>query len=469
MNDIVLAILSFFIVLIPLVIIHELGHFFAAKSVGITVLEFGIGIPPRALTLFRKGDTIYTLNWIPLGGFVRPYGEDFVRPKTEEEMKEDLSEIEGRHIENAKSVFEAGPWERIWFLFAGPLANILTAFVVFIIIGALYQPYYAGEVTTVEILPGSPAETAGLQAGDVVTHINGERIQTLEEFNNAVDGQDTLLVTVKRGDESQEITVIPAPFQIGEVEEKVLIAGVGEDTPAEDAELEVDDVVLAVDGISVTDVEMLQEYTREHEDIPVEFTIQRGETTLELTITPTRLDGESEARIGILIEEAPLDETIGAVMAKRDTVREYEPAENAADAFEYGANQFIDITGFIITAPAKLISGAIPLEQGRPAGPVTISRLGGESIKASQEEGTPYPVLILIALISLALAFTNLLPIPALDGGRILFVVIELLRGKPLSPEREGLVHFVGMIFLLSLMLIIVFFEVVDPVDFSSF
>lgn len=469
MNDFVLAALSFFIVLIPLVIIHELGHFFAAKSVGVTVLEFGIGIPPRALVLFRKGDTIYTLNWIPLGGFVRPYGEDFVRPKTEEEMKEDRAEIEGRHIENPKSVFEAGPWERIWFLFAGPLANILTALVVFIIIGAFYQPYYTGKITAIEVLPGSPAESAGLEAGDVVTHINGERVKTLEEFDDAVKDQDLLLLTVSRGDQVEEITVTPAPFQIGDVNEKVQVVGIQKDAPADEAGLEIDDVVVAVDDQPLTDVDMLVDYTKEHEDIPIDLTIQRGDEILQIEVTPRVLEGERDARIGIQIAAAPLDETIGAIMAKRGTIREYQSADNIVDAVTYGSEQFVTLTGFIVTAPAKLISGAIPLEQGRPAGPVTISRIGGESIKASQEEGTPYPVLILIALISLALAVTNLLPIPALDGGRILFVVIELLRGKPLSPEREGVVHMIGMLFLLSLMVVIVFFDIVKPIDLSSF
>jgi regulator of sigma E protease len=124
MENFLLGLASFVLVLVPLVIIHEFGHFIAAKLSGITVLEFGIGFPPRALTLFRKGDTIYTLNWLPIGGFVRPYGEDFVKPKTEDEMSEDRREIEERGIKNAKSVFEATPWQRMFFMAAGRASTL---------------------------------------------------------------------------------------------------------------------------------------------------------------------------------------------------------------------------------------------------------------------------------------------------------------------------------------------------------
>src|SRR5512147_281660 len=100
MNSFLLGLASFALVLVPLVIIHEFGHFLAAKLTGITVLEFGIGFPPRAKTLFRKGDTIYTLNWLPIGGFVRPYGEDFVKPKTPDELSADRQEIVERGVKN---------------------------------------------------------------------------------------------------------------------------------------------------------------------------------------------------------------------------------------------------------------------------------------------------------------------------------------------------------------------------------
>ncbi|MBZ0318637.1 MAG: RIP metalloprotease RseP [Anaerolineae bacterium] len=469
MNDFVLAALSFFIVLIPLVIIHELGHFFAAKSVGVTVLEFGIGIPPRALVLFRKGDTIYTLNWIPLGGFVRPYGEDFVRPKTEEEMKEDRAEIEGRHIENPKSVFEAGPWERIWFLFAGPLANFIAALVLFIVIAGFFQPYEIGDITMIEILPGSPAETAGLEAGDVVTHVDGQKVERLDEFEDAIEDKDSIELTVNRGGETQTLTVTPAPFQTSDIKEKVQIVNIEEDAPAHEAGLEIDDVVVAVDDQPLTDVDMLVDYTKEHEDIPIDLTIQRGDEIINIEVTPRVLDGEDVARIGIQIAPAPLDETIGAVTATRDLHTEVRKADNVVEAIQTGSGNFVRAIGVIFYAPVMLIRGDIEAEQARPAGPVAISQMGGKFIKESQEESNPYPILGFAAIISIALAVTNLLPIPALDGGRILFVVIELLRGKPISPEREGVVHMIGMLFLLSLMVVIVFFDIVKPIDLSSF
>ncbi|MBI5931020.1 MAG: RIP metalloprotease RseP [Chloroflexi bacterium] len=469
MNSFVLSVLSFFIVLIPLVIIHELGHFFAAKSVGVTVLEFGIGIPPRALILFRRGDTIYTLNWIPLGGFVRPYGEDFVRPKSEEEMKEDRAEIEGRNIENPKSVFEAGPWERIWFLFAGPLANFIAALVLFIVIAGFFQPFEVGKITMIEILPGSPAEAAGLQAGDEVTHVDGQKVERLEEFEDAVKDKDSIELTINRDGETQTLTVTPVPFQVDDVKEKVQITNIEEDAPAYEADLKIDDVVVAVDDNPVTDVDMLVDYTKSHEDIPVDFTIQRGDETLHVEVTPRVLDGEKDARIGIQIAAAPLDETIGAITAKRDIHTEVRQAENVVAAFETGSGNFVRAIGVIFYAPVMLVRGEIDASQARPAGPVAISQMGGKFIKESQEEKTPYPILGFAAIISIALAVTNLLPIPALDGGRILFVVIELLRGKPISPEREGLVHMIGMFFLLSLMVVILFFDIVKPIDLSSF
>ena len=462
-----LAILSFFIVLVPLIIIHELGHFFAAKSVGITVLEFGVGFPPRAATLFTKGETIYTINWVPLGGFVRPYGEDFVRPKTEEEMQADLNEIEGRHIENPKSIFQAGPWERIWFMFAGPLANFIAAVAIFIVIGLTGIPQTVAQVGLAEVFAGSPADNVGLEVGDVVTHVNGEQVQNVAEFDEAIDGLDSFSLTIDRDGESFEATVVPAEFDTEGIEERVLIISLVDPSPAFDAGLQLDDVVVAVDGESVTDIQMLQEYTDEREGIPIDFTILRGTETLELTITPEEID--NDVRIGIGIESAPLNKSIGATTANLEAAVEPIAADNPIEAARYGVEVFGRSMELVVMAPIDIVTGEIPLSQARPASPVLISQIGGEIIERSIDEGVLYRILGFAGIISIALGVTNLLPIPGLDGGRILFVVIELLRGKPMEPEREGLVHLVGILFLLSIMVVVIAFEVIDPIDLSAF
>ena len=462
-----LAILAFGIVMIPLVIIHELGHFFAAKSVGITVLEFGIGFPPRAATLFTKGDTEYTINWLPLGGFVRPYGEDFVRPQSEDEMQSSLLEIEGRHIENPKSVFEAGPWERIWFFLAGPLFNFIAAIVIFIVIGFTGIPTTIAEVSIAEVFAGSPAEAAGLQAGDIVLSVDGQVIERVSQYNDAVDGKDQYILQIERdGEIIDDVTVTPAPFS-NAVEERVLITAIATDSPAEAAGLQVDDVVVSMDGESIINVDALVDYTDTREDVPIVFEIARGADILELEITPKNLDGD--VRIGIAIVGAPLDESLGAVIANRDARVVGEPADSVAEAVEYGFTMFGRTMSLMASFPAEIIRGNVSAEEARPVGPVGVSNLGGQIIEESRDEGVAFPFLGFVALISIALAITNLLPIPALDGGRILFVLIELLRGKPIEPEREGLVHMVGILILLSIMVVVTFFDIVDPTNLNSF
>ena len=463
-----LAILSFFIVLVPLIIIHELGHFFAAKSVGITVLEFGIGFPPRAATLFTKGETVYTLNWVPLGGFVRPLGEDMVRPMSQEDMAEDLKELESRGGQfEQKSMFDAGPWERIWFMFAGPLANFIAALFIFTLIGLTGIPQTVARVGLADVFAGSPAEAAGLQVGDVVTHVNGEEVENVAEFEDAVEGQDSITLTVEREGESFETTVVPGEFDAHGVEERVLITVLENPSPAYDAGLQLDDVVMAVDGESVINIEMLQEYTDEREGVPIEFSILRGTEILNLSITPIEM--ENDVRIGIGIEPAPLNKSIGATIANLEGEVKPIPADNPIDAVSYGVEVFGRTIKLVALAPIDIIRGDIPLSQARPASPILISQIGGEIIQRSIDEGVLYRILGFTGIISIALAVTNLLPIPGLDGGRILFVIFELLRGKPMEPEREGLVHLIGILFLLSIMIVVIAFEVIDPIDLSAF
>ncbi|MBE0689376.1 MAG: site-2 protease family protein, partial [Anaerolineae bacterium] len=182
-NDFITGVIAFLLVLIPAVIIHELGHFLAAKAVGITILEFGIGMPPRAAKLFTWAGTDYTLNWLPLGGFVRPLGEGVVSQMGEEATDEDREEARRRGIVNSKSVFDAKPWERIVFMIAGAMANFLMAIALFAVVALIGLPEIIGSrARLLYVAPNSALYEAGLRSGDFVEQINGEPLADLDTF-----------------------------------------------------------------------------------------------------------------------------------------------------------------------------------------------------------------------------------------------------------------------------------------------
>lgn len=475
--EILLAVVSVIIVLIPLVILHELGHFIAAKMAGITVLEFGIGLPPRAVTLFTHQGTDYTLNWLPLGGFVRPYGEDFISQKDEEGLNADLTEAQDKGIEKPKSVNDAGPWERMWFVFAGPLANFIVAYLLFVLVA--FTGYPSDTVGIAIVLDGSPADIAGLEAGDIVTHINGEEITSLNEFNMYMASGETLLMTVKHDNQPREVTFVPGGadsetglFELNVTKEPttrsgVLVWAIVEDTPAEAAKLEAGDVMLSASADGKTsvfnDVQDMIDFIQPRAGVPIDLTVQRGMETFVLNITPE--EKGSVGQIGVSIANGEINVSSG-IVASDDRARyvNLKQADNIGDALVIGVDQYRDVMQALGDFFSDLVGGDVPAEQARPVSIVGIAQISGKSLEASQRLENPYPILGLAAYISIALAITNLLPIPALDGGRILFIIVELLRGKPIPPEREGFVHMIGLVILLLLMMVFVVWDLIDPV-----
>ncbi|PJF38253.1 MAG: hypothetical protein CUN55_17950 [Phototrophicales bacterium] len=133
------------------------------------------------------------------------------------------------------------------------------------------------------------------------------------------------------------------------------------------------------------------------------------------------------------------------------------------DAISFGFQRIGETIGLIFEIPSRLMNQSISFEEARPVSIVGISQIGGQFLQESIENDQPTVILNFIAVISIALGITNLLPIPALDGGRILFVLIEIVRGKPITPEREGLIHLAGMIFLLSIGMLIILYDVLNP------
>lgn len=470
MSDFIVSVISFLVVLGPLVLIHELGHFLAARSVGVTVLEFGLGFPPRALKLFSQQGTLFSLNWLPIGGFVRPLGEDFVRPLGEGEIDpdrlafekmNDQREARGLPRLRAKSLMEVGPWQRIVFMSAGAAMNIIGAFLILIVSAMIGQP--APAVLVFGTAPGSVAEAAGLQPGDEVIALNGTTINPNDQ-EASTKIRDTLLnsltktvsFTVLREGQSQILTIDP-PKSSTQNSRGVFVDGATEGFPA-DGVLQRGDIILNIDGKAMNSVPVLQEYVKSNagKELTVAYLREGVENTAKLT---PRQEGDT-ALIGISI--IPFDAFFG--VAVENTTNGGLVKYNPGEAVTLAGSRL----GFLIentaTAPIKLISGQLSGEEGRVVSPVGIAQISSEILTTSVANNSPYLLLNFIATISVALAITNLLPIPGLDGGRILFVIIELIRGKPMSPEREGLVHLAGLALLMGLVLLLVINDIVDPI-----
>jgi regulator of sigma E protease len=466
MSNFLLGLATFGLVLVPLVIIHEFGHFIACKLVGITVLEFGIGFPPRARILFTRKGTLYTLNWLPIGGFVRPYGEDFVRPKNPDELGPDEQEIKERGIKNPKSVFQATPWQRMLFMVAGPGINLLAALLLFIFIALIGQPFGRANVTVYDIQPNSPAAQAGLQQGDVITSFNGQLVDSADKFNSLVNDNlgKTVTLAVNRNGQPIETTLVANAVDPTNLE-RVYVESVEQNMPAYAAGFKPEDLITAVDGHQITSVTQLQDYTKAHNGQPLVVTVQRGTQQIQITVVPQK-DSSGVPRIGIGIAGVQ-PSAIGVTAVNRDETT-YTRALGPVAAVKTGVDEFINIQKTMVQFVRDLIEGKIALSAARPVSPVGIGQIGAPVFRQSLTQGQMYPVVLFAALISIALAITNLLPIPGLDGGRILFVVIELIRGKPMAPEREGMIHLIGVMLLLGIIFITVIMDIVSPINIGS-
>lgn len=345
------AILAFFVVIGPLIFFHELGHFLAARWNNIIVEEFGIGLPPRMLTLFQQAGTKFTLNWLPLGGFMRPAGED------------DPS-IPG-------GLAGASKLSRLQVLAAGPFANIVVAFLLLVAMFLIGAPDVKPGAKVARVEAGSPAAESGLQVGDIIVKVD----------NTTIDQSDRLT-----------------------------------------------------------------EYIYGHKGQPIAVTFQRNGATQTTNITPRVNPPEGQGPTGIQIQ--PIS-----------AIKRYD----LFGAIGMAWNQFIDFFVKFAQVPSMVMNNQVAARNLRPLSFVGISQVGGEYITSSVEQNALWPIIQLTAYISLALALTNLLPIPALDGGRILFVLIEAVRGRRVDPRRETMVHLVGFAILLAAMLVFVYLDITDP------
>ncbi len=417
-------------ILAILILVHEFGHFFAARAIGAKVEEFGIGLPPR-IKGWRRNGVLWSLNWIPFGGFVKVLGDDG--------KSGDPGSI------NTKS-----PLQRALFLVAGSAMNIILAFALMVIVVG-FQGIAKSNVYIASVVPGSPAEDAGWQPGDRVIEVAGVAVDSSVDVGQRARefAGKPLSVVVDRGGELIETSVVPranppeneGPTGVGISDVVVadsMISTVTPDTAAAEAGFAPGDRIVTIDGHPVGDAYALQFAFTEAGGSTVPITVARGQGQETLNFAAPSLDPEAE-----LLPQLGLDITISPRYARVPL----------ASIIPVGIGQAWEQTTQMLGGIRDLVTGRAPLNQ--IAGPLGMGQITSEIVSAS-----PLPLWVTLSqlaiLLSLNLAVLNLLPLPALDGGRLLFVVIEVLRGgKKLAPEREGVVHFTGLVLLLGVMVII--------------
>ena len=424
-----------------LVTFHELGHFLVARACGVKVLRFSVGFGRRLLSRYDRHGTEFTLAAIPLGGYVKMLDER-EGPVPEDQL----------HLAfNRKSV-----WARIAIAAAGPIANFLLAIVLF---WAVFMGGTAGPVPIVgSVEPGSIAARAGLEANQEIVAVDGYPTPTWQALNwrlaNRLGDTGTIEFAVRYPDSDLEYLMgaeidrwlsgkeVPDPLKEIGLELwtppiKMTLSQVTPDSPADRAGLRAGDKILATDGRIFGSWDSWTQYVRSRAGEAMQVEVERDGDRLTLSVTPERVtldSGEQIGRIGVL----PVAETW-----PEDKVRTYHYGIFAA--LSKGLQETRDKSLFTLSSLKKLIVGELSTKN--LSGPITIAKVAGTSADAGWQS-----FLSLLALLSISLGVLNLLPIPVLDGGHLLYYGIEAIKGSPVS-ERVQLIGLqVGMALVLGIM-----------------
>ena len=347
-----IAIVAFIGILVVLILVHELGHFATAKASGVRVEEFGLGFPPRLFSV-KRGETRYSLNAVPLGGFTKMAGEE--DPKVPGSLAN-------------KSI-----GTRILVLSAGSLMNALLPLLLFSIAFMIPHDLIVGQVVVEEVTIDSPAAGAGIESGDMFLRIDGKAVHNVGDVYRYIQ------------------------LRLGK-EVSILV---------------------------------------KHSDL----------TTEEVQITPRWKPPEGQGAIGVVVS-----------MPYLITIRQHQPFWKA---IPLGVGACIETFVLFKNGIISMIIGSAPVQL---TGPVGIAQLTGEVAKAGLS-----PLLELAAFISINLAIINIFPLPALDGGRIVFVLLEWVRrGKRIAPKTEGLVHFIGFAMLMGVIIVITYHDIIRIISGGS-
>ncbi len=416
-----------------IILFHELGHFLFAKLNKIVVTEFSLGMGPRLLS-FEKGGTRYSWKLLPIGGSCAMLGED-------------------TDMENEPGAFNsASVWGRISVVAAGPVFNFIMAFVLsVIIVGAVgYEP-----PRVLSVREGSAAETAGLKEGDIITSYQGYHIDLGKElyvysYLNELKEGDIIRLTVKRDGKKLDISyksdtnvryLLGCNFS-GDDTSAMTVESVMDGMPLQEAGLQAGDVITSINGIQIATSADYQSYISENPltGTPVELTYTRDGQEYDITVTPKEYrTAESGFSYNVYCEKT-----------------------KGLGVLKYGAVEVKYMVRTTILSLKELVTGRLGVKD--LSGPVGVVDAIGTTYEESRSEGTMIlwmNMLNMAVLLSANLGVMNLLPFPALDGGRLVFLVIEAIRRKPINRQVEGSIHFAGLMLLMVLMVFVMYNDIV--------
>ncbi|GEN25626.1 RIP metalloprotease RseP [Halomonas cupida] len=446
--DLIQNVLAVIVVLGLLVTFHEFGHFWVARRCGVKVLRFSVGFGKPIWSRFDRHGTEFALAAIPLGGYVKMLDE--------REGHVDPSQLDQAF--NRKSV-----WARIAIVAAGPLANFLLALV------AYWALFVAGTTTVVpvvgQVVPDSPAFEAGLQPDQEITAVQGQSVRSWDEVNLklvAVIGLNGELTVTTRDEGSSRASTHrlqvedwlvgqdpPEPLAtLGVVpwrpELPAVIARVVDGDPADEAGLQAGDRVLSVDGQAVADWPALVQLVRAKPGQTLSLEVEREGQHRTLGLTPRASALEDGSSIGYIgAEVAPVDWP-----QKWQREIRYGPLEAVGQA----ASRTADMTLLTFDAVRKMVIGLI--SPSNLSGPITIARIAGDTARSGLESFVSF-----LAYLSISLGVLNLLPIPVLDGGHLLYYFIEAVRGRAVSERTQAAGLRIGLAVVGTLMIMALYFD----------
>lgn len=445
--NILTSLLAFIVVFAIVVLVHEFGHFWVARRMGVRILKFSIGFGPAIWSrVSKKSGTEYALASIPLGGYIKML-DGRERALTAEEIP---------------FAFDHQPvLKRIAIVVAGPLANFLFAIVAYAAILMIGVTKIAPIIA--DVLPDSPAAHAGIHIGDEIIAIDqkttsdwqsvymallprvGETSGTVNlevrEFpsdSKPIRTYQMPLITMDRGENHQADPLREWGITLGLPHIPAIIGEVIPEQPAALAGLEAGDEITAIDGESIRDWYDLVDHVQRSAGKDIHLTVKRADQTMAITVKPheQKIEGEKVGVIGIQLKPVSWPPELTRLQRV-----------GPIDAFVESTKNTWDLSKLTFSIMAKMFTGKVAIDN--LAGPISIAQGANQSAQSGW-----LPFVSFLVLLSVNLGVINLLPVPMLDGGHLLYYVIEWIRGRPVSERTQRIGLFVGLFFILALMLV---------------